>query len=228
VVIVPTGPLHSLPWPALPALAGRTVTVVPSLTLWARLHDAPAPATGRTVVVAGPDLPGAEAEVAEVAAAADGAVRLSGPQATVVGTLAAIDGAGVAHIACHGAFRPENPLFSTLRLADGPLTAYDLQRLRAVPRLLVLSACDAGRSEVTPGEGLLGLSASLLSLGATALIAPLVAVPDDTTRALMVELHRRLREHRPPAEALRLARSALPDDVAGYATGASFVCLGGG
>jgi CHAT domain-containing protein len=94
--------------------------------------------------------------------------------------------------------------------------------------LLVLSACDAGRSAVTPGEGLLGLSASLLSLGAAALIAPLVAVPDDTTRALMVELHRRLGAGSPPAEALRLARSALPDDVTGYATAASFVCLGGG
>jgi tetratricopeptide (TPR) repeat protein len=228
VVIVPTGPLHSLPWSALPSLADRAVTVVPSGTLWARLRAAPPTPPGRTVVVAGPDLPGAEAEVADVAAAAAGSVRLSGPQATVAGTLAAIDGAEVAHIACHGDFRPGNPLFSTLRLADGPLTAYDLQRLRRVPRLLVLSACDAGRSAVTPGEGLLGLSASLLSLGAAALIAPLVAVPDDTTRALMVELHRHLGDRRPAAEALRLARAALPDSTANYATTASFICLGGG
>jgi CHAT domain-containing protein len=228
VVIVPTGPLHSLPWSALPALADRAVTVVPSATLWARLQEAPPAPAGRTAVIAGPDLPGAEAEVAEVAAAAPGAVRLSGPHATVAATLAAIDGAEVAHVACHGDFRPGNPLFSTLRLADGPLTAYDLQGLRAVPRLLVLSACDAGRSAVTPGEGLLGLSASLLSLGAAALIAPLVAVPDDTTRALMVELHRHLGQRRPAAEALRLARAALPDDIASYATTSSFVCLGGG
>ncbi|MEN3361895.1 MAG: hypothetical protein V7637_5877 [Mycobacteriales bacterium] len=228
VVIVPTGPLHSLPWAALPVLADRVVTVTPSATLWARLREAPAAPAGRTVAVAGPDLPGAAAEVAEVAAAVAGAERLSGPHATVAATLAAIDGAAVAHVACHGDFRPGNPLFSTLRLADGPLTAYDLQRLRAVPRLLVLSACDAGRSAVTPGEGLLGLSASLLSLGAAALIAPLVAVPDDTTRALMVELHRRLGAGSSAAEALRLARAALPDDVAGYATAASFVCLGGG
>jgi CHAT domain-containing protein len=228
VVIVPTGPLHSLPWAALPSLADRAVTVVPSATLWARLQEAPAVPGGRTAVIAGPDLPGAEAEVAEVAAAAPGSRRLSGPQATVAATLAALDGARVAHVACHGDFRPGNPLFSTLRLADGPLTAYDLQRLRAVPRLLVLSACDVGRSTVTPGEGLLGLSATLLSLGAAALIAPLVAVPDETTRALMVELHRRLGEQLPAAEALRLARAALPDDVTGYATGASFVCLGGG
>jgi CHAT domain-containing protein len=227
VVIVPTGPLHSLPWSALPALADRTVTVVPSATLWARLQEAPAAPAGRTAVVAGPGLPGADAEVAEVAEVAGGQ-PLSGPAATAAAALAAIDGAAVAHVACHGDFRPGNPLFSTLRLADGPLTAYDLQRLRAVPRLLVLSACDAGRSAVTPGEGLLGLSASLLSLGAGALIAPLVAVPDDTTRALMVELHRRLGAGLPAAEALRQARAALPDDLASYATTVSFVCLGGG
>lgn len=228
VVLVPTGPLHSLPWSALPGLAGRAVTVVPSASLWARLRAGAATPAGRTAVIAGPELPGADAEVAELAEVVPGAIRLSGEQATVAAALAALDGAGVAHVACHGDFRPGNPLFSTLRLADGPLTAYDLQRLRAVPRLLVLSACDAGRATVTPGEGLLGLSASLLSLGATALIAPLVAVPDETTRTLMVELHRQLRAGRPAAEALRLARAALADDIAGYATGAAFVCLGGG
>ena len=234
LVVVPTGPLHALPWAALPSLRDRAVTVAPSATLWAQLRSAPArPARsgdrrGGTVLVAGPDLPGAAAEVAELAAAVPGAVALTGADATVAATLAAIDGAGVAHIACHGEFRPGNPLFSTLRLADGPLTAYDLQRLRRVPRLLVLSACDAGRSAVTPGEGLLGMSASLLALGTSALVAPLLTVPDETTRLLVVELHRALAAGSPPAEALRDARRALPEDTAGYATGAAFGCLGAG
>jgi tetratricopeptide (TPR) repeat protein len=227
VVIVPTGPLHSLPWSALPTLADRTVTVVPSATLWARLQRSAGHPGGRTVAVAGPDLPGADEEVADIAALVPAAVALAGGDASVSATMAAIDGAAVAHIACHGEFRPGNPLFSTLRLADGPLTAYDLQRLKAVPRLFVLSACDAGRTAVTPGEGLLGLSASLLSLGANALIAPLVAVSDAMTRTLMVELHHQLAAGHLPAEALRRARATLPDDIAGYTTAASFVCLGG-
>jgi tetratricopeptide (TPR) repeat protein len=227
VVIVPTGPLHSLPWSALPTLAGRTVTVVPSATLWARLQRSAVRPDGRTVAVAGPDLPGAGEEVADIAAIAPAAVALAGEEASVAATMAEIDGAAVAHIACHGEFRPGNPLFSTLRLADGPLTAYDLQRLKAVPRLFVLSACDAGRTAVTPGEGLLGLSASLLSLGASALIAPLVAVSDAMTRTLMVELHRQLAAGHSPADALQHARAALPDDVAGYTTAAAFICLGG-
>ncbi|MEN3357389.1 MAG: hypothetical protein V7637_1371, partial [Mycobacteriales bacterium] len=34
LVLVPTGPLHSLPWSVLPSCAGRPVTVAPSATLW--------------------------------------------------------------------------------------------------------------------------------------------------------------------------------------------------
>ena len=38
------------------------------------------------------------------------------------------------HLACHGSFRTDNPLFSTLSLADGPLTVYDLERARGDAR----------------------------------------------------------------------------------------------
>jgi CHAT domain-containing protein len=38
--------------------------------------------------------------------------------------------AGQAHVAAHGVFRADSPMFSSLRLADGPLTVHDLERLR--------------------------------------------------------------------------------------------------
>ncbi len=229
VVVVPAGPLHSLPWAALPALSGRPVTVTPAAGLWAQAETRPRARAGeRVVLVAGPELPGAAAEIADLAAALPGATALDGPAATVQAALAALDGADVAHIACHGDFRPENPLFSALRLADGPVTGYDLQRLRQPPRTVVLSACDAGRTAVTRGEGLLGLSAALLSLGARTLVAPLVPVPDETTRSFAVAFHRRLAAGEPADAALAAARAALPEGVAGYATAAAFVCLGHG
>lgn len=53
---------------------------------------------------------------------------------------------------CHALFRADNPLFSALQLADGPLTVYDLERLRAAPRDMILSACDDGVSAVRPGD----------------------------------------------------------------------------
>ena len=49
--------------------------------------------------------------------------------------LTALDGAWLAHIAAHGIFRADSPLFSSLRMHDGPLTVYDFEQLRprAVP-----------------------------------------------------------------------------------------------
>jgi len=228
VVVVPAGPLHPLPWAVLPALAGRAVTVAPSAALWVEAEQRPRARADRVVLVAGPDLPGAAAEIAELATALPRATALTGPAATAQAVLSALDGADVAHVACHGEFRPENPLFSALRLADGPVTGYDLQRLRKVPTTVVLSACDAARTAVTPGEGLLGLSAALLSLGARTLVAPLVPVPDETTRTLAVAFHRRVAAGDTADVALAVARSALDGGVAGYATGAAFVCLGHG
>lgn len=229
VVVVPAGPLHSLPWAVLPALSGRPVTVTPSAALWVRAKTrAPDPPGSRATLVAGPDLAGAAAEIDDLAALLPGSTVLTGPAATVAAALPALDGASVAHIACHGEFRPENPLFSALRLADGPVTGYDLQRLVRVPETMVLSACDVGRSAVTLGEGLLGLSSSLLSLGARTLVAPLVPVPDSTTRSLMVAFHQRLAKGEPADVALAGARAALDDDPAGYVTATAFVCLGHG
>ncbi|HZB51927.1 MAG TPA: CHAT domain-containing protein, partial [Mycobacteriales bacterium] len=232
VVVVPAGPLHSLPWAVLPTLAGRPLTVTPSAALWSQAQAQrrpPAPGgAGRVALVGGPDLPGATAEITDLAGALPGSTALTGAAATATAALAAMDGAAVAHVACHGDFRPENPLFSALRLADGPVTGYDLQRLRRVPTTVVLSACDAGRTAVTPGEGLLGLSAALLSLGARTLVAPLVPVPDETTRILMLAFHSLLAAGEPADVALASAGDALGDGPAAYVTASAFVCLGHG
>ena len=64
--------------------------------------------------------------------------------ATAARVLNAIDGARLVHIAAHGTFRADSPLFSALQLDDGPLTVYDLERLRRGPHHLVLSSCDSG------------------------------------------------------------------------------------
>jgi CHAT domain len=61
-----------------------------------------------------------------------------------------LDGARLAHIAAHGVFRSDNPMFSHLRLVDGPLTVYELERLARPPRTVILSACDSALSAVHP------------------------------------------------------------------------------
>ena len=127
---------------------------------------------------------------------------LVGDAATVAATLEAFDGAALAHVAAHGSFRADNPLFSSLRLADGPLTVYDLEGIGHAPRTVVLAACDTAKHTARPGDDLLGLAAAFLSLGTRTLVAPLVSLPDDESAALMVELHARLRAGQSPAAAL--------------------------
>src|SRR6185295_1896419 len=106
---------------------------------------------------------------------------LAGAGATADAVTAAMDGARLAHIAAHGVFRADNPLLSTIELADGPLTAYELERLPRPPACVVLSACDSGLSAIRPGDELMGFSAVLLGIGTRTLIASVLPVPADRT-----------------------------------------------
>jgi len=222
LVIVPTGALHGIPWAVLPSCRGRPVVVAPSATAWWRAARTPATVDGPVVLVAAETPPHAMPEVATIAAGLPEAVTLVGDRARVVDVLGHLDGAGVAHLATHGEFRADNPLFSHLLLADGPLTGYDLMRLRRPPALTVLSACDAGLSAVHPGDELMGFASAMLGLGARTLVASLGPVDDEATVTLMVDLHRRLYAGTPPAEALAGAQAASTGSVV------NFVCLGAG
>ena len=156
-----------------------------------------------------------------------GATVLTGPAATTDNVVAGLDGATLAHVVAHGDFRFDNPLFSSLHLADGDLTVYDLELLRQAPDLLVLSACESGVQDVRPGDELMGLAAALFALGSTNLIASVVPVPDEATRPLMVEFHRRLVAGQSAPAALAGAQVDVAHDLQLIpAATAGFVCLG--
>jgi hypothetical protein len=228
LVVVPTGVVNGLPWSVL--LPGRSVTVAPSATVWLRAATSSRVPVGSAVLAAGPRLPAAPTEIAAVASHVPGARVLVDGLATVDEVAAAMDGAPLAHVAAHGSFRADNPLFSALELADGPLTVYDLERLRTPPARVVLSACDSGMSAVRPGDELMGFTAALLGLGTATLIAPVMPVPTEMTTPLMVDLHRRLGLGLSPAVALaeaQLEHSAGGDDIA-YSASVGFVCFGAG
>jgi hypothetical protein len=225
LVLVPTGPLQSLPWSILPSCAGRPVTVTPSAALWhAGLHAGCR--DGHAIVAAGPGLPAADAEAAAVADLHHVAATI-GAAATVEAVTASLDGAKLAHLAAHGRIHPHNPLFTSLIFADGPLTVYDLKRLHRAPQLVVLAACDVGRSTVRSGDELLGLSATFLALGTRHVIAPVVSVPDAETAPLMISFHRFLASGVPAASALAQAQAQLADtQPAATAAAAGFVSIG--
>jgi len=220
LVIVPTGALHALPWAALPSLKSRPFEVAPSLALWCDLTSRPSSRRRKAALVAGPRLRHSAAEVKELGGLRSGATVLHGKAATAAATLAALDGAAIAHLACHGHFRADSPLFSSLELADGLLNVYELQRLRRAPEVVVLSACDLGLSQTHPGDELLGLAAALLGMGTRTVVASVVPVPDAAARRVMLAFHQHLLAGDSPAAALARAQAR--------ARTAGFVCLGTG
>jgi len=112
----------------------------------------------------------------------------------------------VLHLATHGDFRPDNPLFSGLVLADGWLTTLDIFNLRLRASLVTLSACQTGRSVVGGGDELLGLMRAFLSAGAASLALSLWAVEDRATAEIMEAFYEALAAGRNKGGALRQAQ----------------------
>ena len=226
LVLAPTGALHALPWALLPSLRGRPLTIAPSAAIWLMRQSPRRRRRRRKVVLAaGPHLRHARAELNAVAELYPEAITLRGRAADVGSVLRAINGASIAHLACHGRMRSDSPLFSSLELADGPLNVYELQHLRQPPELVVLSSCDLATSATHPGDELLGFAAALLNMGTRTVIASTVPVPDAAAKRLMRALHEQLAARQPPARALAHAQRLT---APGESALAGFVCLGSG
>ncbi|GAA0581720.1 CHAT domain-containing protein [Kribbella sandramycini] len=226
VVMVPPARLQALPWGLIPALEGRAVNVVPSAAVWLRARRLRPPAERRVVLVLGPGLSAARAEITRLTEQYPDAVVLRDGDATAERVLKELDGAWIAHIAAHGTFRSDSPLFSSLRLDDGPLTVYDFERLKRAPYRLVLSSCDSGLAKPVGADELLGLSSSLVPLGAAGILASVVPVNDPATVPLMTALHAHLQNGHSLAEAFARARAAAGTDPVADAASRSFIALG--
>ncbi|WP_244405746.1 CHAT domain-containing tetratricopeptide repeat protein [Streptomyces sp. DSM 40868] len=226
VVIVPPGALHQVPWALLPALRERVLSVSPSAGSWLRARETEPPPRGRPVLVRGPGLATGGAEVPELAGRYGTATVLEDDEARVPRVLAELDGAGLAHLAAHGTFRADSPLFSALRMADGPLIVHDFERLARSPYRIILSSCETARLASVGADELLGVVTALLPLGTAGVVASSAPVNDAAVVPLMLALHKGLDTGLSLAEALRDARAALPGDAVHQATGWAFAAFG--
>lgn len=215
VVVSPPGAVAALPWSMLPSWRGRPVLLTPSVTRWVHLVETrPTGTEGATAprphvqVLAGPGLPHAADEVCEVAEVW-GATEESDHVATSATVRRALARADVVHIAAHGTHEDQNPLFASLRLADGPLFVHEFPT-GSTAQHVVLSACDVGRSRFRPGDEPLGFAAALLARGIPSVVAAVAPVPDDATAAAMVTYHRHLARGTPATQALSRAIAEVP------------------
>jgi CHAT domain-containing protein len=171
------------------------------------------------------------AEVTSISGMYERVAVLEGAAATAAKVLDAIDGCALAHIAAHGTFRADSPLFSSLRMDDGPLTVHDFERLGRAPYRLVLPSCDSARLAAAGADELLGLAAALVPLGTAGIVASVVPVNDAATAELMLDFHQALRRGATMAGAtmagaLQAVRLAAGADPLYRATAWSFVALG--
>ena len=222
LVLTPSGLLAGVPWTLLPGLVGRPVTVAQSATSWlARSADAAADRVGR----ASWPVPASYARRRRCGPPRrPGARPRSSPahDATAAAVSELAGRVDVLHVAAHGRHSAENPLFSGLELVDGTWFGYDIDQLPAVPDVVLLSACEVGRSSVRWGEELIGMTAAWLHAGARCVVASPAAVNDDAAHDVLVRVHEALASGADPATALAGTVSAVSADAAP----APFVCFG--
>ncbi len=228
VIFIPQGELFLVPFAALQNGTGdyliehHTILSAPSIQVLASTHQRRQQIqnindiTQTPLVVGNPSpmpsgfqpLPGAEAEAQTIAAILNTQPFL-GEAATETAIQQQLKNASLIHLATHGIFDANEPLKGAIALApdqgDGLLTAEEIllgDRLNA--KLVVLSACDTGRGQIT-GDGIIGLSRALLAAGIPSAIVSLWPVPDQATAALMPEFYQAWQQNPDFAVALRQA-----------------------
>ena len=212
LVVVPHGPLHSVPFDAL--FDGRnyvldrfTVCYAPSASIFAHCCAQPDRRSGPSLIlgVEDQDTPFIGEEIRAVASAVPEPQVLVGAQATEEALRKQGRQSRLIHIATHGYFRQDSPMFSAIRLSDSYLNLYDLYRMNLPVDLLTMSGCVTGMNAVEEGDELVGLTRGLLYAGARSLLLSLWDVGDRSTSDLMRNFYFRLQTEPRRAAALRAA-----------------------
>jgi CHAT domain-containing protein len=219
VTLIPHGVLHQIPFHALHdgetyLLQQHIFTYAPNATVHLLCQKRQPPGWGDTLVLGTTDArtPLMQVEAERVAVLLPGATCLVGKDAS----LAALDdllrsgrGYDLVHLACHGLFRADNPIYSALKLEDGWLKAVDLLGFPLDGALVVLSACESGRSRVVPGNELLGLPRAVLGAGARTAVVSQWIVQDDAAAQCMELFYQARGVGADTASALRQAQIRL-------------------
>jgi hypothetical protein len=235
VVFVPHENLHHVPLHALfdgtrYLIDAYTMSYAPSASIYALCRRQQANSSGASLILGVPDAlaPLIGEEAAVVAATLPESELFLGSDATQRVLRERGPASRVIHIATHGRFRADNPMFSAIRLGDGYLTLYDLNRFRLPVELVTLSGCSTGVNVVAKGDELLGLVRGLLHAGAKSLLLSLWDVQDRSTTELMKWFYTRFRADGNAASALQCAMQELRDKQPHPYFWAPFVLIGSG
>lgn len=233
LTIIPHGIVHQVPIHALwdgeqYLLDSFEIVYAPSAMVSRLCAERETDPAGMATIMGVVDelIPDVAVEVQAIANQTAHANPLLNEEATIKALKQKASESSILHIACHGVFRADNPMFSALKLHDGWLTATEAMQLDLPGSLVTLSACESGVSEVMAGDELLGLTRAFLSAGASTLVVSLWLVQDSTTINLMADWYRGLNQGASRASALRQAQINLRKQYPHPYYWAPFVVIG--
>jgi tetratricopeptide (TPR) repeat protein len=233
LVIAPSGAVNYIPFAALWDGSRHLVErwelrTVPSASVWQHLRKKTQPRGRKAFLIGFADdrIPHVEEEVKAISPIFDKPVVRLGTDATVESFSAGATTADIVHIACHGEFRADAPLYSNLHLANGWVTVRDLLATRMRAALVTLSACETGVNMLYPGDEIMGLARGFMSAGARSLVVSLWAVNDLAASSLMPEMYRLIAGGTKPSVALGQAQVKMIASGAEIYHWAPFVFVG--
>ena len=216
LIVVPHDVLHSVPFHAL--YDGRrfmiddfTVSQAPSASVYRLCRTKATTEAAGALIMGVPDAlaPFISDEVDAIARLLPGPRVFLGTEATVDRLREHSADSRFIHIATHGLFRRDNPMFSSIQLGDGPLGVYDLYQLHLSAELVTLSGCSTGRSAVVGGDELIGLVRGLMYAGARAVLLTLWDADDRSSAEFMTAFYGHLQAGVSKGRALQLAMVEL-------------------
>jgi CHAT domain-containing protein/tetratricopeptide (TPR) repeat protein len=213
LIIVPFHNLHYVPFQALHdgknyVVENREVSFAPSAAVLQICLDKPQIKAENALLIGFADekIPLVNSEIQVISKIFNNNVSLTNQDASFANFKKYAENFDILHIACHGQFRHDNPLFSSLHLADGSITVRDACAMRLNAAIVTLSACETGLNSVFAGDELLGLSRGFLSAGANSMLLSLWTVNDEATGELMKIFYTELKKGKSGAEALKTAQ----------------------
>lgn len=233
LIIAPHDFLHYLPFQALrdrDEYLGRrfSISYTPSASVYHLCSTKNRPHADRSLVMGVPDpsAPQIVEEVEAVASVLPNAESYIGPDATLEVLQERGAQARYLHVATHGWFRQDNPMFSSISLGNSHLSLFDLYHLNLPAELITLSGCGTGLNVVVGGDELMGLKRGLLYAGAEGLLLTLWDVNDQSTAEFMKLFYTRLRSERNKAKAAQYATEEIRRTYAHPFYWAPFVLVG--
>lgn len=233
LIVVPHDFLHYIPFHALKldsdyVVDHFTVSYSPSASVFKLCTSKPASGKSGSLVmgISDPRIPFVVEEIESISTLLPSVRRFVGQEATEERLRTIGREASILHIASHGQYRNDNPMFSSIQLGTSWLNLFDIYNLELDADLVTLSGCGTGINRIVDGDELVGLVRGFLYAGTRSLLVSLWNVHDRSTAELMRSFYTSLQKEKNIAQSLRLAMLELKTQYPHPYYWAPFVLMG--